>query len=197
MDQSSFSAPHDLSQSITSFIASCCQGIHQTPFSRLIRSRKSRTGRPFVRAPACPRISAAGAFLSEVILYLPSGPGSCPDAVSVLDLDRTAVVRDKGGSPSAVPPSTPHAGRPAVPMFLSQRCQIPSERTAQRKPRSALRSHPSPAWWSLSGSNRRPSACKADALPAELRPPPARGEWWVEMDSNHRPYAYQAYALTT
>ena len=25
-------------------------------------------------------------------------------------------------------------------------------------------------WWSLSGSNRRPSACKADALPAELRP---------------------------
>ena len=36
MDQSLFSAPHDLSQSITSFIASCCQGIHQTPLSRLI-----------------------------------------------------------------------------------------------------------------------------------------------------------------
>ena len=36
MDQSSFSAPHGLSQSITSFIASYCQGIHQTPFSRLI-----------------------------------------------------------------------------------------------------------------------------------------------------------------
>ena len=41
MDQSLFSAPHRLSQSITSFIASCCQGIHQTPFSRLIRSRRS------------------------------------------------------------------------------------------------------------------------------------------------------------
>ena len=25
-------------------------------------------------------------------------------------------------------------------------------------------------WWSQSGSNRRPSACKADALPAELWP---------------------------
>src|SRR5690606_33543556 len=25
-------------------------------------------------------------------------------------------------------------------------------------------------WWSLSGSNRRPPACKAGALPAELRP---------------------------
>ncbi len=23
-------------------------------------------------------------------------------------------------------------------------------------------------WWTLTGSNRRPSACKADALPAEL-----------------------------
>ena len=25
-------------------------------------------------------------------------------------------------------------------------------------------------WWSLSGSNRRPQACKASALPTELRP---------------------------
>ena len=40
LDQSFFSAPQDLSQSNTSFIASCCQGIHQTPFSRLIRSGK-------------------------------------------------------------------------------------------------------------------------------------------------------------
>lgn len=36
LDQSLFSAPQDLSQSITSFIASYCQGIHQTPLSRLI-----------------------------------------------------------------------------------------------------------------------------------------------------------------
>ena len=36
MDQSLFSAPHDLSQSITSFIASYSQGIHHTPLSRLI-----------------------------------------------------------------------------------------------------------------------------------------------------------------
>ena len=43
VDQSLFSAPHGLSQSITSFIASYCQGIHQTPFSRLIWSRNSQT----------------------------------------------------------------------------------------------------------------------------------------------------------
>jgi hypothetical protein len=59
-------------------------------------------------------------------------------------------------------------------------------------------------WWSLSGSNRRPQACKASALPTELRPrelvvvnPHARRRWWAEEDSNLRPYAYQAYALTT
>ena len=40
MDQSLFPAPHGLTQGITSFIASCCQGIHQTPLSRLIRSRR-------------------------------------------------------------------------------------------------------------------------------------------------------------
>ena len=36
------SPPPGLSQSATSFIASCCQGIHQTPLSRLIRSRRRR-----------------------------------------------------------------------------------------------------------------------------------------------------------
>lgn len=30
-------------------------------------------------------------------------------------------------------------------------------------------------WWRRTGSNRRPSACKADALPAELRPRPSSG----------------------
>ena len=35
-DQSLFAAPRDLSQRTTSFIASRCQGIHQTPLSRLI-----------------------------------------------------------------------------------------------------------------------------------------------------------------
>ena len=39
-DQRVLSPPPDLSQSATSFIASCCQGIHQTPLSRLIRSRR-------------------------------------------------------------------------------------------------------------------------------------------------------------
>jgi hypothetical protein len=34
-------------------------------------------------------------------------------------------------------------------------------------------------WWSLSGSNRRPEACKATALPAELRPLGESSGWLV------------------
>ena len=76
------------------------------------------------------------------------------------------------------------------------------------------------AWWSQTGSNRRPHACKARALPTELWPPLARRTasarapiawgvvrsigppevshevWWAQADSNCRPHAYQACALT-
>ena len=76
-------------------------------------------------------------------------------------------------------------------------------------------------WWSQTGSNRRPHACKARALPAELCPR-SRDEcstlktnvlqmmstssssfkdqsaqiWWAWEDLNFRPHAYQARALT-
>ena len=42
-DQSLFAAPHGLSQRTTSFIASYRLGIHQTPFSRLIRASERMT----------------------------------------------------------------------------------------------------------------------------------------------------------
>ena len=42
-DQRVLSPPHGLSQSATSFIASYRQGIHQTPFLRLIRPSRRRT----------------------------------------------------------------------------------------------------------------------------------------------------------
>jgi hypothetical protein len=42
-DQRVLSPPPGLSQSATSFIASCRQGIHQTPFSRLIRPGSRKT----------------------------------------------------------------------------------------------------------------------------------------------------------
>ena len=51
-------------------------------------------------------------------------------------------------------------------------------------------------WWSQAGSNRRPPACKAGALPAELWPQFDTYYWWVWVDSNHRPHPYQGCALT-
>jgi hypothetical protein len=56
-------------------------------------------------------------------------------------------------------------------------------------------------WWSQSGSNRRPQACKASALPTELWPrrgtEAPREPWWAGEELNLRPHAYQACALTT
>ena len=49
-DQSLFAAPQDLSQRTTSFIASYRQGIHQTPFSRLIRPSERRTTHRLAKA---------------------------------------------------------------------------------------------------------------------------------------------------
>ncbi len=46
----------------------------------------------------------------------------------------------------------------------------------------AARSSKSVGWWSRSGSNRRPPACKAGALPAELRPPRARQSLFLIPD---------------
>ena len=55
-------------------------------------------------------------------------------------------------------------------------------------------------WWRMTGSNRRPPACKAGALPAELIPQSlwqwmSEG-WWVWLVSNQRPPPYQDGALT-
>jgi hypothetical protein len=50
--------------------------------------------------------------------------------------------------------------------------------------------------WSVRGSNPRPPACKAGALPAELTPPVVSQLEWARKDLNFRPHAYQACALT-
>ena len=72
--------------------------------------------------------------------------------------------------------------------------QIVKEQNAGACPTSELlfqRRHTG-KWWSQAGSNRRPPACKAGALPAELWP----RQWWVWEDLNFRPHPYQGCALT-
>ena len=155
MDQGLFTAPHGLSQCTTSFIASCCQGIHQTPFSRLIRPGKSRDGAEPVHAPSrigsstfpCAGLVRPGTdwsvYLTWIVRRLAALPREPTDAPSRGDIG-------------------------AMTDVCSQRCQNVRNRTI----RSTARVLPMIGfrWWSLSGSNRRPPACKAGALPAELRP---------------------------
>jgi hypothetical protein len=43
-------------------------------------------------------------------------------------------------------------------------------RPAKQKPKALQAHNLTPIWWSQTGSNRRPPACKAGALPAELWP---------------------------
>ena len=106
----------------------------------------------------------------------------------------------------------------------SSRCQISRIASASRTKRRGIvfsTDETKPGWWSQTGSNRRPPACKAGALPTELwprsrfGPPPLtlrrdrlrarwlakpqlrRSEgWWAWEDLNFRPHAYQARALT-
>ena len=116
------------------------------------------------------------------------------------------------------PSSNPRGGADEP---FNSRCQMPRP-VKHRSGNSLLSAIAREGWWSQTGSNRRPHACKARALPTELWPPtfrgrpqlgapgdlgasifvsPARGShngrvWWAQADSNCRPHAYQACALT-
>ena len=111
-----------------------------------------------------------------------------------------------------------HNGWLGVPAFAKAPARQPScDGLAKTKLQS------SEGWWSQTGSNRRPQACKASALPTELWPrlaglpsrssrQPARLRplgsgaaapsrfasegWWAWEELNFRPHAYQARALT-
>jgi hypothetical protein len=70
-----------------------------------------------------------------------------------------------------------------------------------RRPRCKRLGCRVPAWWSQTGSNRRPPACKAGALPTELWPrasqhEPSRSEDWHANRSSRQP-APPAFAKAT
>ncbi len=60
-------------------------------------------------------------------------------------------------------------GDPSGSVFSSH-VQQQANRTQRSRPQTRLSRLNGATWWSLSGSNRRPPACKAGALPAELKP---------------------------
>ena len=80
--------------------------------------------------------------------------------------------------PQGSPPQGPAIQNRQPVAFLSTMSKSRSQGSGirdQRKPHAhgpsqLVSSLGSPRWWSRPGSNRRPPACKAGALPAELRP---------------------------
>ena len=184
LDQSPFPAPQCLSQGITSFIASCCQGIHQTPFSRLIRSRRRQA---LLRdGGSYPSTHLLG-FCSEVIsTHAPClGRGGRrqrvqrsqairrPSRSVYFDLERLSLVVLPRGAPledscpRAAPTwrtlSAPHSERTQkrLVFLLSSRCQYVTCHDLAIGQEGSSADEPANrigrrtrSWWSLPGSNR-------------------------------------------
>jgi hypothetical protein len=159
MDQSLFPAPHGLTQGITSFIASCCLGIHQTPLSRLIRRGKSKAA-PLLQ-------SAAISFRSKVFFPWWHNPMQGVPPVSCTRLGTISCLPEQ---PCDCRPDAPltRGHQHETDVFLSQRCQTrnpraphvpPDDPTRMRGLDDPVRIHGNRTatranWWSLSGSNR-------------------------------------------
>ena len=171
MDQSLFAAPHGLSQRTTSFIASQRQGIHRTPLRHLIAlivvvrvlgrtsspqgRRWTTIERPLLLQtyPGAPRSSRAHRLVSPIK----------PNAFL---LERSK------------PLSNQNVGSGLKAGYVSSsRCRTIGSRVERRSEvlfwtNSIKAGHDGDraVWWSQTGSNRRPHACKARALPTELWP---------------------------
>jgi hypothetical protein len=168
-DQSLLAAPHGLSQRAASFIASQCQGIHQMPFRRLISSALTR------RVSRHIRMRHAQEKAHKELATSPQTHPAKMHHHDPTDCLPTAEATALSGHPRSLILFTcqrSHTRSRADTCFLSHRI---SRRLALAKRlclvieghRSSLL--PS-SWWRRTGSNRRPHACKARALPTELRP---------------------------
>jgi hypothetical protein len=136
--------PRSLSQRATSFFASLCQGIHRMLLSRLIdhhlRSCTVRTAPSSKKEPDTYGLAVAPNALDNVKVH----PTSQPTALARTD-----------------EPSNSQFHRPTDASRTRRRtCFSPA---SPRRLRQGV-------WWSQTGSNRRPHACKARALPTELWP---------------------------
>jgi hypothetical protein len=179
-DQSLFAAPQGLSQRTTSFIASQRQGIHRMLLLHLItlmidvrtpakdRSLKQKPGPKIDR-----RQGSAPRQRSERPVF-----GSSPKTFACLT---HSAANPCGGrwSPEQTAPAgqmhylftmsntrdrAPSREPSRIPNLNRTKASTPKGRHTRPKPQNPKK------WWSQTGSNRRPEACKATALPTELWP---------------------------
>ena len=150
-DQSLFAAPHGLSQRTTSFIASQRQGIHRIPLLHLIALIID-----IHRSAACHRLmtNQLGDTIVLKTSLLQMHPGTVRSC-SVHDWCPSRRLRAAYGQMHFL-----FTMSDTTSAWHEPNGRIHFGRTSAR----------SRVWWSQTGSNRRPHACKARALPTELWP---------------------------
>ena len=147
-DQRVLAPPRSLSQRATSFIACVRQGIPQTPLHKRLIAQHSFHAQKEDQRPATRTLNSIPRWFS------------C-DQIECLQINRSC--------------------KPANPAFtMSEILRVPARAICTRCRQSKLLFSVEECrgggacnqeqWWSRSGSNRRPEACKATALPTELRP---------------------------
>ena len=164
LDQSSFAAPQGISQRTTSFIASQRQGIHQMLLRHLITLTID------VRKPSAKR---ADMIIKErpVLGFLPRHLFACQTYPAHAAAGRGWFARTRTPDwPNMLPLYDFKHPRSHPKGETTNLRQDPSKDGHRIRKHHQSRLHDQGKWWSLSGSNRRPEACKATALPAELRP---------------------------
>lgn len=198
-DQRVFAPPRSLSQRITSFIACACQGIHQLPLRHLIvlianthhaRSRRDRRISAIPKGLSHEATPCAGRHRMEL---------AQKDQLLEIG-SRARLGLPIIGKGLSIPCDKSRSSRTMkFEQIFSLRCQTEQAGSAKLAANSFSNDFPlnlystpkrDPAdrdatiladcafttilriacWWSRTGSNRRHPACKAGALPAELRP---------------------------
>ena len=152
-DHSSFAAPQGLSQRTTSFIASQRQGIHQMLFRHLIalmiHARRKAIGNT-------PNPAAVDQKDRSWI-----APGTCLPNTTGPDGPSKGRSWCRGQSPNRSCSLFTMSNTRPRPLRPRANCSLTPDVSRERRRGS---------WWSQTGSNRRPHACKARALPTELWP---------------------------
>ena len=175
-DQSLFAAPRSISQRTTSFIASCRLGIHQMRLGHLIALISNAHPSTKWRLP----VGVGGAiqyhlggwtlvFLEKTSFHQDSPRLElCGCAVHWLARATKHVVWRPRQIPSSRCQHNHSLIQRAEPILYS--LHEPQTPRCKIQPVQPDQANPTRKWWSLSESNRRHPACKAGALPTELRP---------------------------
>ena len=160
-DQCLFAAPRSLSQLITSFIGSQCQGIRPAPLFAWPFKRSLGTFGILLILSCQRRLLLP--FLLKLQYFLKRTYYNLCFAVIIQFSRYVLVMSFKARSPETL-------------IFITWWAKMDSNHRPHDYQSCALASWAigpyslTSSWWRLAGSNRWPPACKAGALPAELNP---------------------------